>query len=371
MGFYLNPGNFGFSRIRASLYVDKSGLIALINRTIDTAGSLTCVSRPRRFGKSFAAQMLCAYYDRSCDSESLFQDLEIAKDQDFAKHLNAYDVICVDMTGIQPYSDNYHSLDSYLTKKITEELTEVYPSLRPDTDLPHTLYRLANLTGRRFILIIDEWDAPIREAPETQEKYLRFLRSLFNSTVIAKVFAAVYMTGILPIKKDGSKSAVSDFQEFTMLRPGPFAPFVGFTEEEVIRLCKKSGTDYMKMKARYDGYTLRGVGSIYNPHSVMNAILYGDFDSYWVKTSAPDSLLNFISRDVNGLKRTVSELIGGVEVDVNTGGFLNDLITFQGRDDILTLLIHLGYLAYDESTGKAHIPNEEIRMEFARTIREL
>lgn len=371
MGFYLNPGNSGFSRIRNDLYVDKSGLIALINSSIDTTRSLTCVSRPRRFGKSFAAQMLCAYYDRTCDSGLLFNDLDIARDADYTKHLNHYDVIYVDMTGIRPFSGNYRSIVPYLNQKISEELKDAYPGIKPELDLPYALDSVVNLTSSRFIMIIDEWDAPIREAPEIQEEYLMFLRSLFkNSAITAKVFAAVYMTGILPIKKDESQSAISDFQEFTMLKPGPFAPYVGFTEEEVIRLCKNASADYSKMKAWYDGYSLRGIGSIYNPDSVVKSLLYGDYDSYWIEASAANSLMNYISMDVNGLHKTVAELIGGVEVAVDTKGFSNDLITFRGRDDILTLLIHLGYLAYDESTKKAHIPNEEVRLEFVRTIRE-
>ncbi|MBQ3424175.1 MAG: AAA family ATPase [Clostridia bacterium] len=269
------------------------------------------------------------------------------------------------------FSNNYRSIVSYLNQKIAEELKDAYPKIKPGLDLPYALDSVVNLSGNRFIMIIDEWDAPIREAPEVQEEYLMFLRSLFkNNAITAKVFAAVYMTGILPIKKDGSQSAISDFQEFTMLKPGSFAPYVGFTEEEVKHLCEDGNLDFSEMKSWYDGYSLRGVGSIYNPNSVVKSLLYGDYDSYWTETSAAGSLMNYISRDMNGLRKTVAELIGGVEVAVDTKGFSNDLITFRGRDDILTLLIHLGYLAYDESTKKARIPNEEVRLEFVRAIRE-
>ena len=75
MGTYLNPGNSGFARALQSQYVDKTGLIDVVNHTIGTARNLTCISRPRRFGKSYAAQMLCAYYDRTVDSHVLFQNL--------------------------------------------------------------------------------------------------------------------------------------------------------------------------------------------------------------------------------------------------------------------------------------------------------
>ncbi len=371
MGTFLNPGYSGFEDICRGRYVDKTGMIALINDTIGTSEKLTCISRPRRFGKSFAAQMLCAYYDKTCNSSVLFDDKKIAGSESYRKHLNQYDVIYIDMTGISPVTDNYRKIVPYLTEKIMEELKEAYPDVKVDTDLPSTLINTVNLVGNKFIMIIDEWDAPIREAPFIHEEYLRFLRSLFkNSGITSRVFAAAYMTGILPIKKDGSQSAISDFNEYTMLGPLQFAEYVGFTESEVAMLCEKHHCDFARMKQWYDGYTFENTGPVYNPNSVMKAIRNNRFRSYWTETSAAESLLGYISRDERGLGHTVAQLIGGVRVPVDVHGFANDLITFRSQDDVLTLLIHLGYLAYDEESGKVYIPNEEIRLEFSRTIRE-
>ncbi len=376
MGTYLNPGNSGFTGIRNDIYVDKSGLISLINETIETPRRLTCVSRPRRFGKSFAAQMLCAYYDKTCDSGPLFDDLEIAKDDNlngsYRKYLNQYDVIYLDMTYVKPFCDRFRNVAAYVSGKISEELAAAYPSLEVDNELPTTMIRAAELTGNKFIMIIDEWDAPIREEPKLQREYLEFLRTLFkSSSTTNRIFAAVYMTGILPIKRDGSQSAISDFQEFTITKPRNFADYVGFTENEVRKLCTDHGCDFGLMKRWYDGYRLHEVGSVYNPNSVMKAMHNRDFDSYWTQTSTAESLMGYISLDFDGMSETVAELIGGVAVSVDTGGFTNDFVTFKNRDDVLTLLIHLGYLTYDEETGYARIPNEEIRMEFARVIRDV
>lgn len=236
MGNYLNPGNSRFESIRNGQYVDKSGLIQLINETIDTAQKLTCISRPRRFGKSFAAQMLCAYYDKTCDSTSLFDDLKIAQDKKYREYLNKYDVIYLDMTSVIGATAK-DDIISYVVRKVTEELSAAYPGLQIGDALFETLANATALAGNKFVMIIDEWDAPIRETadrPEIQRGYLEFLRSLFkNSGMTSKIFAAVYMTGILPIKKDGSQSAISDFEEYTMVQPGRFAEYVGFTEEEV------------------------------------------------------------------------------------------------------------------------------------------
>lgn len=375
MGTYLNPGNSGFTEIRNCTYVDKTGLIGLINDTIDTTEKLTCVSRPRRFGKSFAAKMLCAYYDKTCDSAPLFDDLAIAVDgkwkRSYRQHLNQYDVIYLDMTNIMGEAWE-EGIVAFIRNKVTVELTIANPDLETDASLSSTLIRTVELTGNKFVMIIDEWDAPIRETPEIQKEYLRFLRALFKgSGTTDRIFAAVYMTGILPIKKDGSQSAISDFHEFSVIKPRYFGPYVGFTEEEVRRLCQENGCDFAQMKHWYDGYSFRGVESVYNPNSVMKAIRYGDFDSYWTQTSAAESLAEYVSLDFDGLSGIVAELIGGGEVLVDTFGFANDLVTFRNRDDVLTLLIHLGYLAYEEETGTARIPNEEIRLEFVKMIRQV
>lgn len=374
MGNYLNPGNSGFAGIRNDVYIDKTGLIGLINQSIDTPRRLTCISRPRRFGKSFAAQMLSAYYDRTCDSSYLFDDLIIAQDARYREHLNQYNVIYLDMTGVIGETQ-ITEIVPYMKRNIVRELAEVYPDLKIEESFVSTLIRAVELAGNKFIIIIDEWDAPIREAknmPDVQRGYLEFLRSLFkNSSATAQIFAAAYMTGILPVKKDGSQSAISDFKEFTMIKPRQFGDYVGFTQKEVEYLCKRYHCDFSKMKQWYDGYSFRDVGSVYNPNSVMEAMRNEDFDSYWTETSAAESLMGYISLDFDGLSKTIAELIGGVEVKVNTNGFANDLVTFKNRDDVLTLLIHLGYLAYDEATGRVHIPNEEIRMEFAKTVRNV
>ena len=169
MGIYLNPGNSGFAGILNDLYIDKTGLIALINNSVETPGRLTCISRPRRFGKSFAAQMLCAYYDRTCDSSDLFRDKIISRDQSYQQHLNQYNVIYVDMTYVKTFTDSYKTLASYLSGKITEELMASCPELAVSNELPATMIRAVELTGTKVIMIIDEWDAPIRENPSVQQ----------------------------------------------------------------------------------------------------------------------------------------------------------------------------------------------------------
>ena len=124
MGIYLNPGNAGFVSARAGRYVDKSGLIAVVNDTIGKSEKLTCISRARRFGKSYAAKMLCAYYDRSCDSSPLFEDLEIAEHPSYREHLNRYNVIYLDITSIIG-EVGVKNVVHYISRAVIEELREI------------------------------------------------------------------------------------------------------------------------------------------------------------------------------------------------------------------------------------------------------
>ncbi len=380
MGVYINPGNSAFAEINDEDYVDKTMLIDKISQSIGKANKLTCVSRPRRFGKSYAARMLTAYYDCSCDSHELFDDKLISSTKDYKKHLNKYNVIYLEITSFiseaRREGGSLRDVPRMIVRALSDELDALNMSSAPQKELKEKLTAISESQGgKKFIFIIDEWDAVIREAkddPIAQEAFLGLLREWFkNGTFTPKVVAASYMTGILPIKKDGSQSAISDFDEYTMVKPLRFAEFVGFTEEEVKALCHKHNADYDTMKLWYDGYDFKGVGAVYNPNSVMKAIRNEDFDSYWTETSAAEGLLDYISRDYNGLAKTIAELVGGVDAKVDTTGFANDLITFKGKDDVLTLMIHLGYLAYDYIKGVARIPNEEIKREFQRSIHEV
>ena len=379
MGFYVNPGNSAFAEIADADYVDKTGLIALINQTLGKRNKLTCVSRPRRFGKSYAAKMLTAYYDCSCDSHSLFENRAVAGTKEYQQYLNQFNVICIDVTSftsdVKKRKGTMQDVPVLIEQAIRKDLIEAGFKPAEGDSLNDFLIRCTEQpAGRKFIFIIDEWDAVIREAREdtvAQEAFLNLLRGWFkNSNFTPRVVAAAYMTGILPIKKDGSQSAISDFKEYSMLHPGRFAKYTGFSEGEVKKLCKRHKMPFEEVKTWYDGYLLSDSFSVYNPFSVMSAMEEGTCRSFWGKTSASEALTDYINMDFDGLQETISRLIAGSEVEVNTSRFQNDFERFKTKDDVLTLLIHLGYLTYDASEGAVHIPNEEVRLEFESFLGE-
>lgn len=371
MGMYLNIGNAGFRSVRKGLYVDKSGLISFINSTLGTKDKLTCVSRPRRFGKSFATQMLCAYYDKSCDSRELFCDLEIAKEPGYEQFLNQYDVIYLDITWFISTEKNVKNTVSYLQEQVIEELCSVYKDVEKERSLPVVLAKIAETTGHRFIIIIDEWDALFREAKEDtdlQKEYLQLLRGLFKSSLTDKMIEAAYMTGILPIKKYGTQSALTDFREYTMLQPKKLAEYVGFTEEEVIRLCQEHDMDFDDAERWYDGYSFSRVKSVYSPNSVIQAISNEEFGDYWTETETYESLKFYIGLNEDGLQDAIISMLGGERCRINTRTFQNDMSNIKSKDDVLTLLVHLGYLTFDSAKKEVYIPNQEVADEFKNAV---
>lgn len=311
--------------------------------------------------------MLTAYYSRGCDSEEMFSHLEISKSPDFKKHLNKYDVIHLDIQWCLEPAGGAERVVSYITEKTIEELREYYPGELPEgiNSLPEALSRINTLTGKKFIVIIDEWDVLIRDEPgntKAQEDYINFLRAMFKGTEPTKYIQLAYLTGILPIKKEKTQSALNNFDEFTMIEATDLAQYVGFTEEEVKELCEKYDKDFEKVKKWYDGYLLEDY-QVYNPKAVVSTLLKGKFRSYWSETGSYEVIIPLINMDFDGLKTAIIEMLSGAAVKVNTTTFKNDTVSFKSRDDVLTYLIHLGYLAFNQVNQTAFIPNEEIRQE--------
>lgn len=384
MGIYVNPPADGFAEIlNYKEYIDKSEMIAYTNRVLGTPDKLTCFSRPRRFGKSFAAKMVTAYYSKGADSRDLFAKLKLAKmDADpnakehfgYEEHLNRHDVISIDMTPFVSLAENTDQIVRDLQIEIIEELESEFPNcIKKDTKtLYKAILQIHKMTGRKFFIIIDEWDMIFREAKDNitvQKEYLNLLRSLFKSNQTSQMIIGAYITGILPFKKYGTQSALTDFREFTMLKPGPLAEFVGFTENEVQKLCRQYHLDFDETRKWYDGYRFESIGHVYCPNSIMELISTKVFDSYWTTTETYESLRDYIDLNMDGLKDAVVEMLGGKRCRIDTGTFQNDLTSLSSRDDIFTLLVHLGYLAYDFINREVFIPNEEVRGEFVRAVK--
>lgn len=371
MGNYLNPGIGGFAKaINSEIYVDKTGLLKYTNRVLNTLQGYLCVSRPRRFGKSITAAMLAAYYSCECDSRELFSHFEIAKSPDFETYQNRYDTIFLNMQEFLSQSSNMGEMLDLIRKSLLWELLGKYPDYRyfDSTNLTRTMQDIYSNSGRPFVVIIDEWDCILRERGirrRDQEIYLDFLRDLLKDKAYIHL---AYMTGILPIKKYGTHSALNMFDEFSMLNPGPLASYVGFTEEEVARLCDTYQLDLEEIKSWYDGYSFSNTLSVYSPKSVVSCMLQRKIGNYWNQTETFEALQAYIAMNFDNLRDDILCMMAGETVPVNTGSFTNDMTTFRTEDDVLTLLIHLGYLTYDDTNKCVAIPNEEVRSEYINAV---
>ena len=384
MGRIINPSAEKFKRaLQSEIFVDKTSMISDINALVETEQMYICVSRPRRFGKTMAEEMLCAYYSYGLDSKALFSDLQIAGLPKWDRYLGSFDVVKIVITDYLK-AQNISDIIKSITTAVIDEIKNTYNdiSLQENPSIDQALDLAYRSTKRKFVILIDEWDALFREHnddEQAQKIYLDFLRDWMKDK---DYIALAYMTGILPIKKYGKHSALNMFDEYSMISQKALAPYTGFTTDEVSLLCKKYCMDYDEVSDWYDGYQIIGdipkekreafrrgdydgeLLHLYAPLSVVNAMRTGHIENYWTRTETYEALKQYIQKDFDGLKETIAELMDGAHIKVDISGYQNDMNTFFSKDDILTMLIHLGYLGYDAIKKEVFIPNKEILDEF-------
>lgn len=371
----MNPGSDSFQRaIRSKIYVDKTAMIKETNAVLGTEQCYVCVSRPRRFGKSMTANMLAAYYDKDCDSSEIFDGYKIAElDEEqsgYRKYLNQYDVIYLNMQDFISLLPTIDEALEFLQDEVIADLRKKYSDIVRNQErfLSMALNRIYEEKKTQFVFVIDEWDCILRDSKfssDDHKKYLDFIRNLLKDK---SYVALAYMTGILPVKKYGTHSALNMFYEYSMLEPENYASYIGFTDDEVIDICKGAQLSVEQMREWYDGYRYQNIGHIYNPRAVVEAALTKKFRNYWTKTETYEALRVYIDMNYDGLKDSIVQMISGAGVEINVDTFQNDMTTFKTKDDVLTLLVHLGYLGYDQIRNEVYIPNKEIRGEFKNAI---
>ena len=392
MGMYLNPGTASFTEaVNSKIFIDKTQMISFLNSLVKTKQKYVSVSRPRRFGKTMAADMICAYYGRETDAASLFAGLKLAKHEKWDSFLGKFDVLRLNIIDFLTDSAKISEMLSFLTEEVTRELLREYPDVQYGSrlNLRIVMSKIYAETGHQFVIVIDEWDAVFREYPndlDGQKLYLDFLRDWLKDK---EYVALAYITGILPIKKYGKHSALNMFDEYSMIYPMQLAQYAGFTEEEVQGLCTAYGRDFAQLKVWYDGYKvtditppdpnheiLKATGespkaaqySLYSPLSVVKAVQTGQILNYWNNTETYEALEKYISMNYDGLKETIVMLMNGGKQAIDISGYQNDMTSFRNRDDILTMLIHLGYLSFDQ--GEVFIPNREVLDVFKTSTRD-
>ncbi len=403
MGSILNPDkdNSFINLVKARdtrVFVDKTDFIEKTNALFNTDGKLLAVTRPRRFGKTVTAHMLSAYYSKGYAGQKIFDNLKITNNEfkdSYEKHLNKYDVIYIDMNTIDGLFDGYsnkkqkvdgvNDLVDFFEYSIIKELKSsskfagcLEKHQIENTGLLETLLAITQDLNTKFIFIMDEWDLVYREYcnDETlQKKFIKLLKNLFKADGGQDCFALAYLTGILPIKKYNSQSALNGFDEYNMLSPGDYAAYFGFTEDEVANIVKSPNckVSHHDLKSWYEGYKIKGV-DIYNPNSVCKAVTRNECISYWSGTSSNEEFVRLINMDFDGIKEDIINLIEGDEVTFSCANFQNDMVTIKDKNDVFSLLVCLGYLGCSETKNKyrkvAYVPNAEIKAVLMDIVRE-
>ena len=373
MGIYINPGNENLKRdLNSEIFIDKSLILKKICNLLNTDQSFICVSRPRRFGKTRISKMMTAYFSKGCDSLALFENLKIANEPCFKKNLNKFNVVSIDLGSFYSRAENKNETIKDLKNKLRKDFRKEFPDVEFDDNdsIAGIIAEIYYQTKEQFIIIIDEYDVLVRERvnEETLKEYLDLLNSLFKNNELSPAIAFAYLTGILPVIRDKVQSKLNVFMESNMLNPFGFEEFFGFTKEETESLCERYGMSFAECENWYDGYRIGGI-DIYNPNSVVMAMLSRRYANYWQVSGSYEAVSDYIKLDYKGIRTAITDMMAGGETPVNPDEFLNSLTDFATKDDVFTYLIHLGYLNYDEDTGLCHIPNKEIRQEWEKALK--
>lgn len=370
MAFCLNTNAayIDFNRlVHDRFFVDKSAIIEKISMRINTKNRYVCITKPRRFGKTSVLNMLGAYYGKAYDAKELFEGCAISQSPSYAVHLNQYNVINLCMNEIPLDRSRYENYIAQFHNAIINDVKECYPALKNETF--EKVSDALTATGDEFIFVIDEWDYIFSHELylEQQGDFLEFLRNLLKDRAYV---ALVYMTGVLPIKKYSTGSALNMFDEYTMLKDRFFEEYFGFMEGEVKALCQKQDkVSLEEIREWYNGY-VSGTGErIYNPRSVVLALMNGYCQSYWTRTGKMDEVLFFLKYNIGEVWDDVIKMVDGssVWVDIEKE-FSAGQAQISSRKDIYSAMIIYGLLSY--SDGELRIPNKELMIEFENALED-
>jgi len=374
MGIYINPGNENLKEaLNSEIFVDKSSILKKFCGLMNTKQKFVCISRPRRFGKTTVRDLMAAYFSKGCDSREIFENLKIAEVPYFENNLNKFNVLSLDMGFFYNDSEDKNDVLKKLRKELLEDFRKEFKDIEFDEDdsIAKMIQRTYDKTNTQFVIIIDEYDTLIREkvGEEMIEKYRGLLNSLFKSEPLSSAIALAYLTGILPIVRDKVQSKLNNFTiQSTMLMPWGFEEYFGFTKEEVEALCDRYGMSFAECENWYDGYKIGNI-DIYNPNSVVVAMMNHEYANYWTITGSYEAVSDYIKLDFDGVKSAIIDMMTGNEIEIDTDKFENSLDNINSKDNVFTYLIHLGYLNYDKTTGLCRIPNKEIRQEWEKALK--
>lgn len=348
-------------------FVDKTELISKINTKVNRKERFVCITRPRRFGKSVNATMLASYYAKNLDTKDIFDKLTVSKCNSYEEHLNKHNVIYISFNTGNDTFKTYAEYKEHFVSRLVSDIKEYCADVKPTDLLSEMLDTAYKKLGEGFIFIIDEWDYifDMNFSDDEKKNFLNFLTDILKDKSYVEL---AYMTGILPIAKYSSKSALNMFIEFSAMEDDLYGHFFGFTEKEVKALCKKqSALSLEELSEWYNGYYLDDNTKIYNPRSIVCALESGKCRSYWTNTGKMDDIIKCVQKNVDSVKEDIVRMINGEEIRITLSGFSSEKMEFNTKEQIFSAMVILGFLSYHKKYLR--IPNTELRMKFADSLK--
>lgn len=383
MKVQVDPGYQGqqfHRRTSSCFFVDKTLVLSEIFQGISSDERCVCITRPRRFGKSMVASMIASFFGPK-DAAALFDKLAIAKHPDYAKFLNSYHVIYLDLITERKNVPVEVFLDD-LEAQLRHKLAEVFPDVivSEQASASRHLAEIYEKTGAQFIFVIDEWDSILHKGNITavdRANYLHFFTALLKEQ---SYVAYAYLTGILPIAKYSPGSDLNMFADYTFINDKKFDAYFGFTQAEVDQLfttytntCPKPEISRAELDLWYNGYTSASAIKLYNPQSIITALRRNELDEYWGESGPNEELFELIRFNAAAVLPDIETLLLDKEITAEIRARYATAPSLNTRERILSALVVYGLLT--QTAGITHdrrilrIPNEEIRRKIVRSIR--
>lgn len=355
-------------------FVDKTKFLEELIPVVLQGSNYICVTRPRRFGKTVAANMIAAFFSRGCQAKDIFENLHISRMKEYTQYMNQYPVIHISFNDIASECVSYDSYIQRIERKLIRDLKQAYPNIEFDEDeyLVDVLSDIyANDESAQFIFVLDEWDYIFHQdfvSEFDKKKYLTFLRSLLKDRPYVK-FA--YMTGILPIAKYSSGSELNMFAEYTMAKEERFSEYFGFTEKEVDMLFRRyKDANYTVfnvsregLKSWYDGYSTQSGKKLYNPRSVVMALTNNNLSNYWTSSGPYDEIFYYVSNNIDDVKNDLALMVANESVSAKIYEYAATSQNLKTKEEIFSAMVVYGFLKYED--GKVSIPNRELMEKFS------
>ena len=381
MGIYLN-GTTAYTLYKSETvkpyFIDKTSLLAQLFPLVNEGNNYICITRPRRFGKTVTANMIAAFFSKAKNANDIFEKRTISENPDCKKYQNKYSVIHISFNDLPKRCSSYEEYIERIENRLIKDIRLEYPNIEISEDeavwdILNEIY--AYDINARFIFVFDEWDFIFHQefvSEQDKREYLLFLRNLLKDRPYVLL---AYITGILPIAKYSSGSELNMFMEYTMISEEKFSDSFGFTDSEVDELYKryKKNTEQIKvsregLRAWYNGYhTFRGE-SVYNPRSVVFALMNNNLASYWTSSGPYDEIYYYIERNIDDVRNDLALMVSGEAVPAKIQEYAATSMNLTTRDEIFSAMVVYGFLNYEN--GKVSIPNKELMDKFSAMLRK-